>query len=257
MNDRPITPSRIIPAGETIPGLPEDAPGPGDLPPWRTAAPPPAPDTHPGTEPGPDTDADSTEDTAPDSGADEPDTGAPAPPKGRRVRRAKRRARLRKDGEPDTRPDSEDSGADTEPDTVPDVEDAARDTRAPVPRPALAAIDFTQLRHSLQRTVLLNAPAAAVGAWGYGAFTARWDTGIPQTVLGWMHDAASTSTTPATPLVIGGVTTIGAAVLGSVAYGRLAPLVAHVRAACAVLHWLLVRVPVASCAAAVLLYTTA
>ncbi|MFE2555993.1 hypothetical protein ACFXGT_08145 [Streptomyces sp. NPDC059352] len=41
MTDLPITPTRIIPAGAP---LPERPPGPGDIPPWRTApAAPPAP----------------------------------------------------------------------------------------------------------------------------------------------------------------------------------------------------------------------
>ncbi|MDV5145914.1 hypothetical protein R1T08_17280 [Streptomyces sp. SBC-4] len=41
MADRPIVPTRIIPAGAP---LPERPPGPGDIPPWRAAPPaPPAP----------------------------------------------------------------------------------------------------------------------------------------------------------------------------------------------------------------------
>lgn len=45
-NEKPITPSRIIPAG--VP-LPARAPEPGEAPPWRTqpAAPPPAPPAQP------------------------------------------------------------------------------------------------------------------------------------------------------------------------------------------------------------------
>ncbi|MBZ6250371.1 hypothetical protein KVH27_18545 [Streptomyces olivaceus] len=38
MTDRPITPSRIIPAGAPLPARP---PEPGEAPPWRTAPPPP------------------------------------------------------------------------------------------------------------------------------------------------------------------------------------------------------------------------
>ncbi|MEE1814229.1 hypothetical protein PUR59_04235 [Streptomyces sp. SP18ES09] len=41
MSDRPITPTRIIPAGAPLPDRP---PAPDDIPPWRApAAPPPAP----------------------------------------------------------------------------------------------------------------------------------------------------------------------------------------------------------------------
>jgi len=46
MTDRPITPSRIIPAGQpipTAPPLPPAPPGTTNLPPWRTPAPPPPP----------------------------------------------------------------------------------------------------------------------------------------------------------------------------------------------------------------------
>ncbi|MBP2583375.1 hypothetical protein J3A78_003853 [Streptomyces sp. PvR006] len=40
MADRPVTPTRIIPAGAPLPPRP---PGPGDIPPWRTPPAPPAP----------------------------------------------------------------------------------------------------------------------------------------------------------------------------------------------------------------------
>ncbi|MGW0550543.1 hypothetical protein [Streptomyces altiplanensis] len=40
MPNKPITPSQIIPAGAPLPIGP---PGPDDIPPWRTAPPPPAP----------------------------------------------------------------------------------------------------------------------------------------------------------------------------------------------------------------------
>ncbi|MFE6426758.1 hypothetical protein ACFVOB_14970 [Streptomyces rochei] len=40
MTDRPITPSRIIPAGAPLPARP---PEPGEAPPWRTPPPPPPP----------------------------------------------------------------------------------------------------------------------------------------------------------------------------------------------------------------------
>ncbi|WP_431781726.1 hypothetical protein [Streptomyces chumphonensis] len=45
MPEPPITPSRIIPAGQPLPDLPGRHPAPGELPPWRepiTAPPPPA-----------------------------------------------------------------------------------------------------------------------------------------------------------------------------------------------------------------------
>ncbi|WP_329592149.1 hypothetical protein OG195_27345 [Streptomyces sp. NBC_01362] len=44
MSDRPITPTRIIPAGSP---LPERGPEPGEIPPWRTAPAPPAPPAPP------------------------------------------------------------------------------------------------------------------------------------------------------------------------------------------------------------------
>jgi hypothetical protein len=48
--DRPITPTRIIPAGAP---LPERPPGPGDLPPWRTPPAPPPPPPPPPPAPAP------------------------------------------------------------------------------------------------------------------------------------------------------------------------------------------------------------
>ncbi|MDV9194331.1 hypothetical protein [Streptomyces sp. Wh19] len=44
MSDRPITPTRIIPAGTP---LPERGPEPGEIPPWRTAPAPPVPPAPP------------------------------------------------------------------------------------------------------------------------------------------------------------------------------------------------------------------
>jgi hypothetical protein len=124
------------------------------------------------------------------------------------------------------------------------------------PTPRIEDFRISQLRRILQRAVLLNTPAAAAGAWTYGAFTADWSTGIPQTVLGWMHDAATTSTSPLTPLIIGGLVTAGAAVIGGGIYGRLAAFTAHTPALSTALHWLIVRIPVASSTTALLLYTT-
>lgn len=45
---RPITPTRVIPAGTP---LPERAPEPGEVPPWRTPPPPPPPPVVPGPPP--------------------------------------------------------------------------------------------------------------------------------------------------------------------------------------------------------------
>ncbi|MFI8254099.1 hypothetical protein [Streptomyces filamentosus] len=50
MADRPITPTRIIPAGAP---LPERPPGPDDIPPWRAPAPAPAPPAPPAPPPPP------------------------------------------------------------------------------------------------------------------------------------------------------------------------------------------------------------
>ncbi|XUM01244.1 hypothetical protein ACQ86F_31690 [Streptomyces venezuelae ATCC 10712] len=44
MADRPITPTRIIPAGAPLPDRP---PAPGDIPPWREPVAPPAPPSPP------------------------------------------------------------------------------------------------------------------------------------------------------------------------------------------------------------------
>lgn len=46
MSEKPITPTRVIPAGQQIPSappLPAAPHGAEDVPPWRTTAPPPAP----------------------------------------------------------------------------------------------------------------------------------------------------------------------------------------------------------------------
>ncbi|MFI9079136.1 hypothetical protein ACIGW8_22145 [Streptomyces sioyaensis] len=56
MTDQPITPTRIIPAGQPLPQAPPfpQAPhGATDLPPWRTAAPPPRPPAGPPAVPPP------------------------------------------------------------------------------------------------------------------------------------------------------------------------------------------------------------
>ncbi|HEX5566085.1 MAG TPA: hypothetical protein VFY14_03965 [Streptomyces sp.] len=162
----------------------------------------------------------------------------------------------------DTGTQDSETRQDTHPDETPETGDTdetpgERDTEAGQDTaPSFRTVPLSQLRRHLQHTVLTNSAAAAAGAWGYGAFTGQWDTGLPQTVLGWMHDAASTSTSPYTPLVLGGLTTGAAVVIGGGVYGRIARFTAHSRALCLALHWCLVRVPTASSIAAVALYAT-
>ena len=127
-----------------------------------------------------------------------------------------------------------------------------REENRPTPE---AAWDWVRNLSHRRRTLLSWGSAAATGAWGYGAFTGEWDTGIPQTVLAWMHDAAATSESAVTPWIIGGLAVLVAAAAGSAAYGFISRFLAHVPAACAVFHWALVRVPVISTTVALLIFT--
>ncbi|WP_077060570.1 hypothetical protein [Streptomyces sp. MP131-18] len=117
-----------------------------------------------------------------------------------------------------------------------------------------ALFDWWGRRDRRQRFVLLNGTAAATGAYSHGAFTGQWDVGLPQTVLAWMHDAAASSDEPATPLILGGLVALTAAVVGGIVSATLSRWVAQLPRLCAALHWALVRVPVASAVTAILLY---
>lgn len=125
---------------------------------------------------------------------------------------------------------------------------------APAAREAL--FDWWSRRDTRQRFVLNNGAAAAFGAYTPGLMNAQWDTGLPQTVLAWMHDADATYGGPATPLVLGCGSVLAAAILGGFVAGFFLRFFQAVPTLCRVTHWLLVRVPVASAAVAVCLFTS-
>jgi hypothetical protein len=118
------------------------------------------------------------------------------------------------------------------------------------------AVPWGAIRRHVQRFILVNGTAAAAGAWGYGAFTGQWETGLPQLFLGWLHEAAATASNAHTSLLLGLFITGAAHLVGGGIYGRIARFTAHSRAVCLVLHWALVRIPVASALAALALYGT-
>lgn len=119
-----------------------------------------------------------------------------------------------------------------------------------------ALYDWFQRRTRKQLFVLRNASAALTGAYGYGLFTGRWDVGIPQTVLGWMSGAAASSTSPYTPLLLGGCAVIAATIAGGVVDGFLSRWLRVVPALCTAFRWAVVSVPVTSTVTALLLFTT-
>lgn len=121
--------------------------------------------------------------------------------------------------------------------------------------PREALLDWWDRLTPRQRAVLRDGAAAAIGAWGYGAFTNDWSTGIPQIVLGWMHDAATTSDSPWTPWLIGAGVTLGFSVVGAVVIGWI-PAVGRLPTVYRTFHFLLIRIPAASAALATLLYAT-
>ncbi|MFF9785769.1 hypothetical protein [Streptomyces nigrescens] len=106
----------------------------------------------------------------------------------------------------------------------------------------------------LRRFTLLNGTAAALGAYGYGLFTADWSTGLPQLVLGWMESAAADPTNaPSTPLWVGGFALVAFAVVGAAIAAHL-PGARTLPAFAKVFHFLLIRVPAASAGLALVLY---
>lgn len=119
-----------------------------------------------------------------------------------------------------------------------------------------ALYDWFQRRTRKQLFVLRNASAALTGAYGYGLFTGQWDTGIQQTVLTWMVSADASSTSPATPLLLGGCVVLAAVVAGGVVDGFLSRCFRAVPALCNAIRWAVVSVPVTSAFVAVLLFTT-
>jgi hypothetical protein len=131
------------------------------------------------------------------------------------------------------------------------------DAPAPGPVHRSAAEWFTDLT-TRRNSILLNATAAATGAWGYGAFTLEWETGLPQTFLAWMHNAHAHSTvagpTPVTALALGGLITLGVVIGSGIAYAFLSRLFNGQATLCTVAHWLVVRVPVTSALTALALF---
>ena len=209
--------------------------------------------TPPGQGDTPDTRTDSTPDAQPDGQDTEPAEDDEQRPARRRLRFSPRPTpAVSKDDETNEDEREQDTGnSGRGSDTAPPAPEAAP--------PLLSArtIPWGELRRRAQRFVLTNGTAAAVGAWGYGAFTDQWDVGLPQLFLSWMHDAAATSTSPYTPHVLGGLVIVGAVVAGGTALGFVLPLIHASRALCRVAFWACVRIPVASAVAALLLYGTA
>ncbi|WP_435238227.1 hypothetical protein [Streptomyces sp. YPW6] len=172
-----------------------------------------------------------------------------------------RRALSKDDGQDD---DAEEDGpADEEPDgregERPAIPRTSLARRVPRQRPQPtreALFDWWARRDARQRFVLANGAAAACGAYGPGLLSYRWDLGLPQLVLSWMHDAAASSTSSSTPLVLGGLAVLGAAVGGGMAAGIVLRFVQAVPTLCRITHWCLVRVPVSSAVIAVCLYTS-
>ncbi|MFE9764752.1 hypothetical protein ACFYPC_09515 [Streptomyces sp. NPDC005808] len=156
------------------------------------------------------------------------------------------------DAQADGEPDAEERERPTAPRTSP-----ARNVPRPRQQPSREALfDWWARRDARQRFVLTNGAAAACGAYGPGLLSYRWDLGLPQLVLSWMHDAATSSTSSSTPLVLGGLAVVGAAVGGGMAAGIVLRFVQAVPTLCRITHWCLVRVPVASAVIAVCLYTS-
>lgn len=204
--------------------------------------------------------ADAAEDEADQDHEDAEDTEEEA---GEEPSRLARLRRALSKGDEDSAPADEDDQADGEPgDEEAEPSAAPRpgaSRRGPRPRPQQsreALFDWWARRDARQRFVLTNGAAAACGAYGPGLLTYRWDVGLPQLVLSWMHDAATTSSSSSTPLVLGGLSVLGAAVGGGLVAGFVLRFVQAVPTLCRITHWCLVRVPVASAVIAVCLYNS-
>ncbi|MEU5425827.1 hypothetical protein AB0H73_09490 [Streptomyces olivoreticuli] len=122
------------------------------------------------------------------------------------------------------------------------------------------ALSWWAGRAPWQRFVLRNATAAAVGAWTYGAFTARWDKGLPQLVLGWMDSmAASGAHGPVGPIMLGLIATGAFTAVGNRIYRFLVRIFSEdgsfaTTTAGQVIRWLFVSIPASSGFAAVCLF---
>ncbi|MEU1158129.1 hypothetical protein ABZ369_34685, partial [Streptomyces sp. NPDC005918] len=106
----------------------------------------------------------------------------------------------------------------------------------------------------LQRFILHNGSAATAGAWGWGMFTAQWNTGLPQWTLAVMHDAAAGSTEPSTPFVVGGGVLLLAAVVGGAVTAFVEKWLHRLPSFCVVVRFL-THIPVASAGIAVLWFS--
>ncbi|MFI1648081.1 hypothetical protein ACH4XT_14245 [Streptomyces avidinii] len=106
----------------------------------------------------------------------------------------------------------------------------------------------------LQRFILHNGSAATAGAWGWGLFTAQWNTGLPQWTLAVMHDAAAGSTEPSTPFIIGGGVALLAAVVGGGITAFVEKWLYRLPSFCGVVRFL-THIPVASAGIAVLWFS--
>ncbi|MFI6689309.1 hypothetical protein [Streptomyces sp. NPDC050485] len=105
-----------------------------------------------------------------------------------------------------------------------------------------------------QRFILHNGSAAAVGAWGGGMLTARWDTGLPQWTLAVMHDAAASSNEPTTPFIVGAGVILLAAIAGGAITSFVEKWLHRLPSFCAAVRFL-THIPVASAGIAVLLFS--
>ncbi|MEU0214094.1 hypothetical protein ABZ281_02860 [Streptomyces sp. NPDC006265] len=106
----------------------------------------------------------------------------------------------------------------------------------------------------LQQFILHNGSAATAGAWGWGMFTAQWNTGLPQWTLAVMHDAAAGSTEPSTPFIVGGGVVLLAAVVGGGVTAFVEKWLYRLPSFCIAVRFL-THIPVASAGIAVLLFS--
>lgn len=106
----------------------------------------------------------------------------------------------------------------------------------------------------LQRFILHNGSAATAGAWGWGLFTAQWNTGLPQWTLAVMHDAAASSTEPSTPFIVGGGVALLAALVGGGITAFVERWLYRLPSFCGVVRFL-THVPVASAGIAILWFS--
>lgn len=121
------------------------------------------------------------------------------------------------------------------------------------------ALSWWAGRTSWQRFVLRNAAAAAAGAWTYGAFTAGWDKGLPQLVLGWMDNMATEFREPVGPIMLGLIATGAFTAVGNRIYRFIVRIFSEDGSFAAtpagrIIRWLLVSIPFSSGFAAVCLF---